>query len=140
VEERELKPVIASELDELTEKIGGCFKSRKSLEMARKYMLGLMGNAERKNGWQLAEQMGEATPYKVQQFLYRGAWDADEVRDCLYDYVTDRLGDPEGVLVADETGFLKQGKKSAGVKRQYSGTTGRATKAIKKSGMICISI
>jgi len=65
VEERELKPVIASELDGLTEKIGGCFKSRKSLEMARKYMLGLMGNAERKNGWQLAEQMGEKTPYKV---------------------------------------------------------------------------
>jgi len=125
MEENIVKATIGSELNELTDKIGGCFKTVNSREMARKYLLGLMGNAERKNGWQMAEQMGEATPYKIQQFLYRGTWNADEVRDCLYGYVTEELGDPEGVLVVDETGFLKQGKKSAGVKRQYSGTAGR---------------
>ena len=125
MEEATLKTTIEGELDELSKGIGDCFKTVKSREMARKYLLGLMGNAERKNGWQLAEQMGEETPYKIQQFLYRGTWSADEVRDCLYVYVTDKLGDQEGVLVTDETGFLKQGKKSAGVKRQYSGTAGR---------------
>jgi len=125
VEEARIKGAIEDELNELTNGIGRCFKSRSSRETARKYLLGLLGSAERKNGWQLAEQMGETTPYKIQQFLYRGTWNADEVRDHLYEYVTDKLGDPEDVLVTDETGFLKQGKKSAGVKRQYSGTAGR---------------
>jgi SRSO17 transposase len=84
-----------------------------------------MSNADRKNGWQLAEQLGERTPYKIQQFLYRGVWDVDMVRDDLRGYVSNRLGEADGVLIVDDTGFLKQGKKSAGVKRQYSGTAGR---------------
>ena len=80
---------------------------------------------ERKNGWQLAEQAGDATPYGVQHLLSSYIWDADLVRDDLRDYVVEHLGDANGVLVVDETGFLKKGNKSVGVQRQYSGTAGR---------------
>ena len=80
---------------------------------------------ERKNGWQLAEQAGDATPYGVQRLLSTYCWDADLVRDDLAGYVVEHLGDTDGVLVVDETGFLKKGNKSAGVQRQYSGTAGR---------------
>ena len=88
---------------------------------------------ERKNGWQLAEQAGDATLYGVQHLLstpaFAGAglyrWDADLVRDDLRDYVVEHLGGVHGVLVVDETGFLKKGNKSVGVQRQYSGTAGR---------------
>ena len=80
---------------------------------------------ERKNGWQLAEYAGDATPDGVQRLLAVYHWDADQVRDDLQGYVVEHLGDPGGVLVVDETGFLKQGQKSVGVKRQYSGTAGK---------------
>ena len=80
---------------------------------------------ERKNGWQLAEQAGDATPDGVQRLLYNDRWDADQVRDDLRDYMMEHLGDAGGVVVVDETGFLKKGEKSAGVQRQYSGTAGR---------------
>ena len=80
---------------------------------------------ERKNGWQLAEYAGDATPDGVQRLLAVYHWDADQVRDDLQGYVMEHLGDPGGVLVVDETGFLKQGQKSVGVKRQYSGTAGK---------------
>jgi SRSO17 transposase len=93
--------------------------------MAQNYIKGLLGTAERKNGWQLAEYLGEKTPYSIQQFLYRGRFSADAIRDITRDYVGEKLGEEDGVLVVDETGFLKQGKKSCGVKRQYSGTAGR---------------
>ena len=76
-------------------------------------------------GWQLAEQAGDATPDGMQRLLNHARWDPDQVRDDLRDYVTEQLGDPGGVLVVDETGFLKKGTKSAGVQRQYSGTAGR---------------
>ena len=76
-------------------------------------------------GWQLAEAAGDRTPDGVQEFLSRVRWDADVVRDDLRSYVAERLGDPGGVLVLDETGFVKKGSKSAGVQRQYSGTAGR---------------
>ena len=76
-------------------------------------------------GWQLAEAAGDRTPDGVQEFLGRVRWDADAVRDDLRAYVAEHLGDPDGVLVLDETGFLKKGAKSAGVQRQYSGTAGR---------------
>ena len=91
----------------------------------RCYVLGLLSPAERKNGWQLAEAAGEATPYGVQHLLGRAVWDADAVRDALRAYVVEHLGDPGAVLVVDETGFLKKGGKSVGVQRQYSGTAGR---------------
>ncbi len=73
----------------------------------------------------MAEAIGETTPYVLQQFLYRGKYSAEKLRDCMRDYVNDKLGEEDGVLVVDETGFLKQGKMSCGVKRQYSGTAGR---------------
>jgi SRSO17 transposase len=80
---------------------------------------------ERKNGWQLAEVNGEATPYGVPHLLGRAVWDTDAVRDDLCSYVIEHVGDPHGVMVIDETGFLKKGRHSAGVARQYSGTAGR---------------
>ena len=80
---------------------------------------------ERKNGWQLAEQAGDSTPDGVQRLLSSYRWDADLVRDDLASYVAEHLADADGVLVVDETGFLKKGNKSAGVQRQYSGTAGR---------------
>jgi SRSO17 transposase len=85
----------------------------------------LLGDAERKNGWQLAEQLGETTPDGVQHLLARADWDADAVRDDLTAYVAEHLGRADGVLVVDETGFVKKGVKSVGVARQYSGTAGR---------------
>jgi SRSO17 transposase len=91
----------------------------------RAYLAGLLSRVERKNGWQVAEQLGESGPQGVQRLLNRAHWDADAVRDDLRVYVVEHLGDPDAVLVVDETGFLKKGTKSVGVKRQYSGTAGR---------------
>ena len=110
---------------EMMERIGKVFPSEPGLRTARKYMQGLLSPIERKNGWQMAEAVGDTTPYVMQQFLYRGQFSADELRDELRGYVSEKLGDEDGVLVVDETGFLKQGKMSCGVKRQYSGTAGR---------------
>jgi SRSO17 transposase len=89
------------------------------------YLRGLLGSAERKNGWQLAEQAGYRQPRAIQRVLDRSVWDAEALRDDLRAYVVQALGAPAGVLVVDETGFLKQGTKSVGVQRQYSGTAGR---------------
>jgi len=100
--------------------------SRSDLRLrAEGYLRGLMGRVERKNSWQLAEASGDATPHGLQRLLGRARWDADAVRDDLRDYVVEHLGEPDGVLIVDETGFLKKGTKSAGVARQYSGTAGR---------------
>ena len=92
---------------------------------ARAYLRGLLGGAERKNGWQLAEAVGDRSPHGVQHLLGRARWSAEAVRDDLQSYVREHLGDPGGILVLDETGFLKKGIKSVGVARQYSGTAGR---------------
>lgn len=92
---------------------------------AWEYLLGLLSSVERKNGWQLAEAVNHATPYSLQHLLDRAPWDADAVRDDVSAYIAEELGDPNGVLVVDETGFLKKGSHSAGVQRQYSGTAGR---------------
>src|SRR5215213_5773643 len=89
------------------------------------YLRGLLGNVGRKNGWQLAEHAGERTPDGMQRLLATADWDPDLVRDDLRGYVVEHLGDPGGVLVADETGFLKKGTTSVGVQRQYSGTAGK---------------
>ena len=86
---------------------------------------GLLAPIERKNGWLLAEAAGDRTPDGVQEFLSRARWDVDLVRDDLRVYVVEHLGDPDAVLVLDETGFLTKGDNSAGVQRQYSGTAGR---------------
>jgi SRSO17 transposase len=92
---------------------------------ALQYLKGLLSPVERKNGWQLAEQAGETTPDGMQRLLATADWDAEQVRDDLRAYVVEHLGDPEAILVVDETGFLKKGTKSVGVQRQYSGTAGR---------------
>jgi SRSO17 transposase len=89
------------------------------------YVEGLLGAVERKNGWQLAEYGGYDQPRAIQRVLDRSVWEADAVRDDLREQVVEELGDSEGVLVVDETGFLKKGTKSCGVSRQYSGTAGR---------------
>lgn len=92
---------------------------------AWEYLLGLLSLVERKNGWQLAEAAEQAAPYSLQHLLDRAPWDADAVRDDLMEYIVEELVDPNGVLVVDETGFLKKGRHSVGVHRQYSGTAGR---------------
>jgi len=101
------------------------FPRRDARRRAWAYIRGLLSPVERKNGWQLAEVNGDATPYGVQHLLGRAQWDADALRDDLRPYVVEHLGAPQAVLVVDETGFLKKGQHSAGVARQYSGTAGR---------------
>src|ERR687897_2405758 len=115
----------ARDLDALAARIAPRFVRAEPRRRALAYLRGLLLPLERKNGWQLAEAAGDATPDGVQDFLSRMRWDADAVRDDLRAYVVEHLGDPDAVLVLDETGFLKKGDKSAGVKRQYSGTAGR---------------
>lgn len=89
------------------------------------YLRGLLSCGERKNGWHLAELMGDATPDRMQRLLYQADWDADAARDRLQAFVVEQFGDPDGIGVVDETGFLKKGTHSVGVQRQYSGTAGR---------------
>src|SRR5215217_6486296 len=115
----------AQGLEELAGRIAPRFVRAEPRRRALAYLRGLLAPLERKNGWQLAEAAGDATPDGVQDFLSRMHWDAEAVRDDLRAYVVEHLGDPEAVLVLDETGFLKKGDKSAGVQRQYSGTAGR---------------
>ncbi|HEY6425017.1 MAG TPA: IS701 family transposase [Pseudonocardiaceae bacterium] len=105
--------------------VAGRFAQADSRRRARLYLLGLLSGAERKNSWTIAEQAGDLSPDGMQRLLNFYRWDADAVRDDLRGYVLDQLGDPAGVVVADETGFLKKGVHSAGVQRQYSGTAGR---------------
>ena len=112
-------------LDTLHARIAPRFRRAEVRTRARHYLMGLLSPVERKNGWQLAEQLHERGPHGVQRLLNAADWDADAVRDDLRAYVVDHLGDPHAVLIVDETGFLKKGTKSAGVARQYSGTAGR---------------
>jgi hypothetical protein len=113
------------ELDALAARIAPRFVRAEPRRRALAYLRGLLAPLERKNGWQLAEAVGDPTPDGVQDFLSRMRWDADAVRDDLRAYVVEHLGDADAVLVLDETGFVKKGDKSAGVQRQYSGTAGR---------------
>src|SRR5438477_10870084 len=111
--------------DEVCERIGSVFGRSETRDRAQVYLRGLLSPVERKNGWQLAEEAGEATPYAMQYLLDRARWQSERLRDEVRSYVCERLGDPAAVLVIDETGFLKKGTKSVGVQRQYSGTAGR---------------
>lgn len=112
-------------LDELFARVAGRFGRVEPRRRARAYVRGLLAPIAAKNGWTLAEAAGEAGPLGMQRLLNAAAWDADAVRDDLREYVVEHLGDPGGVLIVDETGFLKKGTRSAGVQRQYSGTAGR---------------
>jgi SRSO17 transposase len=115
----------AEALTEVDQRIGPLFARAEARHRAMAYLQGLLSPAERKNSWQLAEVVGDPTPYGFQHLLGRADWDADALCDQLRDYIVDHLGDDEAMLVIDETGFLKKGGKSAGVARQYSGTAGR---------------
>ncbi len=115
----------AASLDALHARIAPRFHRPEVSARVRRYLDGLLACIGRKNGWQLAEALGERTPDGVQRLLNAARWDADGVRDDLQRYVVEHLGDADAVLVVDETGFLKKGTKSAGVARQYSGTAGR---------------
>src|ERR1700747_715624 len=116
--------VVAAGLDQLHERIAGRFGRAEPRARVREYVSGLVAGLERKNGWTLAGHAGEGSPDGMQRLLRRADWDVDGVRDDVRDYVVEQLGDAGGVLIADDTGFLKKGTRSAGVARQYSGTAG----------------
>src|SRR5579859_2666012 len=94
-------------------------------ERSRAYLQALLDRVERKNGWQLAEAMGEADPDGAQRLLYAAVWDADAVRDALQRFVAEAFGQPDGILVVDESGVPKKGEKSVGVAKQYCGALGK---------------
>jgi SRSO17 transposase len=116
---------LSTPIEDAYRRIAPCFGRSETRARSRRYLAGLLSTTERKNGWQLAEQGGERHPRGVQRLLDEADWDANEVRDELRRYVVDHLGQQGGILIVDETGFLKKGTKSAGVARQYSGTAGR---------------
>src|SRR3954463_10097782 len=109
----------------LQRRVGELFGRPEPRRQAGLYLEGLLGPAERKNGWQLAEAIGDHRPWRTQRVLSHVLWDQDKARDLCRGYVVEHLGAPDGVLIIDETGFLKKGTRSAGVARQYSGTAGR---------------
>jgi SRSO17 transposase len=115
----------ATGLEEIQARIAPRFARSEPRQRVGAYVRGLLAPLERKNGWTLAEQAGEPSPDGMQRLLASADWDADVVRDDLRGYVVEQLADAAGVLVVDETGFLKKGTRSAGVARQYSGTAGR---------------
>jgi SRSO17 transposase len=115
----------AAYLSDIERRLAPYFERAEPRQRAMAYVRGLLSPAERKNSWQLAEVSGDTTPYALQHLLRRALWDPEAVRDELRRYVLQHLGDSEAVLVLDETGFLKKGRHSAGVARQYSGTAGR---------------
>jgi SRSO17 transposase/predicted flap endonuclease-1-like 5' DNA nuclease len=115
----------SEQLDALDQRIAPHFSRSEVRRRAHDYLRGLLSGAERKNGWQLAEVAGNTTPYGLQHLLGRASWDADALREDLREYVIEHLADDEGVLIVDETGFIKKGERSVGVKRQYTGTAGK---------------
>jgi SRSO17 transposase len=115
----------ADRLEEVQKRLAPYFERAEPRQRAMAYIRGLISVTERKNGWQLAELAGEATPDGMQRLLNTAHWDADQVRDDLQQYILTDLGDSEAVLVVDETGFVKKGTKSVGVAAQYRGTAGK---------------
>jgi SRSO17 transposase len=117
--------LVVAELDRLHERVAGRFGRSEPRQRVREYVSGLVAGLERKNGWTLAERAGEVSPDGMQRLLRRADWDVDGVRDDVRDYVIEHLAGAAGVLIVDDTGFVKKGTRSAGVQRQYSGTAGR---------------
>ena len=111
--------------DELMLGIGNRFRRVEPRRRARAFVLGLLAGLPRANCWSIAEHAGDASPAGMQHLLSRACWDADGVRDDICGYVVGHLGDPDGMLVVDETGDVKKGTATAGVQRQYTGTAGR---------------
>lgn len=111
------------------DRFAGRFARVETRRTAAEFVTGLLADLDVKTSWQLAEYAGHDRPDAMQRLLYRAKWDADAVRDDIRQVVVDRLGDPDGVLVVDETGDLKKGVHSVGVQRQYTGTAGRIENA-----------
>ncbi len=112
-------------LDDLFALVAGRFARVEPRRLAFAYVRGLLAPLERCNGWTIAEHAGRRSPNAVQEMLYSPCWDPDLVRDDVRDYLVGHLGEPSGVLIADDTGFIKKGVRSAGVQRQYTGTAGK---------------
>jgi SRSO17 transposase len=116
---------LAVDFEAFHARFASLFARSESREEAKKYVRSLMGAAARRNGWQLAEAIGDRTPDRVQRLLYSANWSAEAARDRLRDFTIEQFGDPQAIGVLDETGFLKKGTESVGVARQYSGTAGK---------------
>jgi SRSO17 transposase len=121
--------VLQTEVDGLLRRIAGRFARIETRQRAKGLLLGLLADLPRKNCWTIAEHAGDASPDGMQHLLNRASIDTDGLRDDLRDYVVDHLGDPDAVLVADETGDMKKGVHTVGVQRQYTGTAGRIENA-----------
>ena len=117
----------ASSLRDVKGRMAPLFTQARVALSAGLFLDGLLGPERRKTGWMRAEAAGDAGPWRQQAILGRGRWDADALRDVVRDYALEALADPDGVLVIDETGFLKQGRSSCGVGRQYTGSAGKIT-------------
>jgi SRSO17 transposase len=119
----------AAEVDRLLDRMAGRFPRVETRRRAGQFVLGLLADLPRKNCWAIAEHAGDRDPHGMQHLLARASWDTDGARNDLRDYVIGALGDPDGVLVVDETGDLKKGSATVGVQRQYTGTAGRIENA-----------
>jgi SRSO17 transposase len=119
--------VWASSLRDVKRRIRPLFTQKRVAASAGSFLDGLLGTEQRKTGWMRAEAAGDKGPWRQQAILGRGRWDADALRDIVRDYALETLADDDAVLVIDETGFLKQGKSSCGVSRQYTGSAGKIT-------------
>ena len=117
----------ASALRDVKARMRPLFKQDRMAVSAGLFLDGLLGEERRKTGWARAEAAGDPGPWRQQSVLGRGQWDADALRDIVREYAVEMLGDANAVLVIDETGFLKQGKASCGVARQYTGSAGKIT-------------
>src|ERR1035437_512254 len=117
----------ASSLRDVKARIRSLFTQERVAASAGLFLDGLLGDERRKTGWMRAEAAGDPGPWRQQAILGRGRWDADALRDVVRDYVVESLAADDAVLVIDETGFLKQGKASCGVGRQYTGSAGKIT-------------
>src|SRR5208283_937919 len=114
-------------LRDVKARIQPLFEDKRTTSSAGKYLDGLLGSEPRKTGWMRAEAAGDPGPWRQQAILGRARWDADALRDMVREYALEALADEDAVLVIDETGFLKQGKASCGVARQYTGSAGKIT-------------
>src|ERR1700727_1634955 len=117
----------AASLREVKQRIRPLFRQERVATNAGLFLEGLLGDEQRKTGWMRAEAAGDPGPWRQQAILGRRDWEADDLRDIVRDYVIEHLTDDDAVLVIDETGFLKQGKASCGVARQYTGSAGKVT-------------
>src|SRR5689334_12459901 len=117
----------AASLREVKARVRPLFTQDRVAASAGLFLDGLLGEERRKTGWMRAEAAGDPGPWRQQAILGRGRWNADALRDIVREYVVEHLADQDAVLVIDETGFLKQGKASCGVARQYTGSAGKIT-------------